>query len=357
MEYLHKIFKPYQLGSLKLKNRFLMSALTRARCVNDNGIPSEMHVKYYTERAESAGLVVTESAYISVDGHTFNNSCGITNQEQIDGWKKVTESVHNKDGLIFMQIYHCGRSLTPGLKRDGETIAPSVVPIVVAEGKPAYAVPREATPEDIKNLIKEFRVAAENAKKAGFDGLELQGGNGYIVDQFLRSKTNLRTDSYGGSVENRTRFALEVIDEFVNVFGADRVGIKVSPVGRFGDMYDEDPIATYSYLLEKLSEKKIAYAVIYHDIKGGSEQIANSTKALRPYFKGTLITNGCLTLEEAQRRIDDGEADLAQFGKSFISNPDLVERFKNGWPLTPPHYKTFYGGNEEGYTTFTKYQA
>ena len=355
MQSLHNIFNPYQLGPLTLKNHFVMASLTRNRCKNDDGIPNDLHIKYYSERAESAGLVLTEAVYVSLNGHAFKNACGIVTQEQIDGWKKVIKSVHDKGGLIFIQLFHCGRSFYPGTKKDGEPIAPSAIAIKVAEDKPAYPVPREATDEDIKNLIKEFRVAAENAKEAGFDGVELHGANGYIIDQFLRSQTNRRTDNYGGSVENRSRLALEIIDEFINVFGADRVGIKLSPVGRYNDMYDSDPIATYSYLLEKLTEKKITYALIYHDEHGGADQIPNSTKALRPYFKGTLITNGDLTLEEAKRRIDDGEADLVQFGKWFISNPDLVERFKNGWPLTPFNFATFFGGDEKEYSTYTKY--
>lgn len=364
-----KVFQPYSLGSLALKNRVVMASLTRLRCDPKTGVPNDLHIKYYSERAASAGLILTECTYVDQRGHGLVGGPGIVTQEQIEGWKKVTQAVHETNGLIFMQLFHCGRGADPNLFKEVKTIAPSPVAIRarIFLGKETNALqetPQEMTEEDIQEAIQAFKFAAKNAKEAGFDGIEIHAANGYLVDSFIRDHTNRRTDSWGGSVENRCKFALKVVDEVSEVFGAERVGLKLSPVGRHNDMFDSDPIATYSYLLTKLSEKNVGYVQLYEAERGmktlhpieGPKQIENIAKTFKRYFNNTVITNGGLTLEEAIRRIEEGETDLVCFGKLFISNPDLVERFKNGWALAPFDRTTFYGGSEVGYCDYKSYE-
>jgi len=351
------LFKKYKLGDIVLSNRFVMASMTRCRCDPETGIPSDLHVEYYSQRA-SAGLIITECAPIANNAQSFMGTGGIYTQEQVQGWKRVTDAVHAKKGKIFIQIWHGGRSAHPEVVKE-ETLAPSAIAIRgdLRTGLP-HVVPKEMTKEDIKKVLEQFRQGALNAKQAGFDGIELHGANGYLVDQFLRDGSNHRTDEYGGSVENRARFCLEAIDILIEVFGASRVGIKLSPVGRYQDMYDSNPVATYSYLLQELDKKKIVYFQLVEpgDKNTDSNQVEpekqmpHVSKILRPYFKGTIIINNNQTPESAAKAIKEGDADLASFARSFMGNPDFVERVKNGWSLNEPDFSTAYSGGAKGYT-------
>jgi len=338
------------------------------RCDPATDVPNDLHVQYYSERGQSAGLVSTECVYVSEHGDCFPGGAGIINKDQIEGWKRVTKAVHDKDGLIFLQAYHCGRAGHPDNFGGRKAIAPSPIPIrgkVWLNGVMKYhEVPEEMKTADVLKVIQEFATAAKNTAQAGFDGIELHGANGYIIDQFWSDSTNERKDEYGGSIENRCRMPLAVIDEFIKVFGADRVGIKMSPVGRYNDMYDSDPLTHYSYLLKELTRRSIGYAIVMDESfvdegehRDRSHQIENCPKAFRKDFKGTMMMGGGLTLEKCMWRIDAGEADLGNFGRLFLANPDLVERFKNGWPLNEPDKQTFYGAGPKGYTDYPKYEA
>jgi 2,4-dienoyl-CoA reductase-like NADH-dependent reductase (Old Yellow Enzyme family) len=328
-----------------------------------------MHVKYYSDRAESAGMVFTECSGVTYRGNGFQGACGIWSQEQVEGWKRVTDAVHKVNGRIFLQIYHIGRA---GRKKDignVKPLAPSVIPIrnKLIEGTTNYEVsdePEELTLDGIKDVIEEFRKGSENAKKAGFDGLELHGANGYLVDQFLKDCSNKRTDQYGGSIENRCRFALEIIQVLISVFGADKVGIKVSPTNRYNDMYDSDPKKLYKYLFGELSKLKIAFVEVvqsadspyfpnFYNIKE-TVQIADSFKEFKSSFQGTFIANNNLTFESATQLVASGGADLVSFGRPFLANPDLVERFLKGKPLNEVDYSTAYYGGEKGYNDYPK---
>jgi len=355
--------EPATLGDLTLSNKLIMASLTRNRADPKTGIPNDLHVEYYAQRA-SAGLILTECSPISNNAQSFLGAGGIYTKEQVEGWRKVTDSVHQKQGKIFIQIWHGGRAVNPSIVGE-ETFGPSALAI---RGKnrygQEYAVPKEMTKDDIELVKGQFKQGAINAKEAGFDGIELHGANGYLVDEFIRDGSNKRTDEYGGSIENRCRFCLEIIDILIEVFGAKRVGIKLSPVGRFQDMYDSDPVATYKYLLEELSKRGIAYVQLMEPLEAfrgeafheeGDKQIAQVSKTLKPYFKGAVVINNNLTPEMAAKAIKEGDADFVSFGRYFISNPDFVERIKNKWSYAEWNRDTFYTGSEKGYTDYPTY--
>nr|BAJ93795.1 predicted protein [Hordeum vulgare subsp. vulgare] len=359
------LFETVKLGDFTLHNRFIMASLTRCRGDPTNGIPTDLHVQYYSQRA-SAGAIFSECSPIANNAQSFLGAGGIYTKEQIEGWKKVTQAVHEKGGKIFIQIWHGGRSVNPEAVGEG-IIGPSAIAI---RGKSTrtgneYPVPKEMSKDDIKLVKEQFRQGALNAKEAGFDGVELHGANGYLIDTFIRDGSNQRTDEYGGSIENRCRFCLEVIDILIEVFGCGKVGIKLSPVGRFQDMYDSDPIATYSYLLKELEKKNIAFVQLMElneAFKGesaheaGEKQIAEVCKTLRPFFKNALIINNNLTPESAAKAIKEGHADLVSFGRYFISNPDFIERVKNNWHLAEWDRNTFYAGGEKGYADYPNFE-
>jgi len=366
------LFDETQVGDIKLRNRIVMASLTRLRCDQKTGAPTDLHVKYYAQRARGTGLIITESSPIShVAQAQLGAGCCYT-EEQIEGWRKIVEAVHKENCPIVLQLWHGGRSSHPLLIGE-QNIAPSPIALraVLRSKNVPHETPKEMTLEDIAQVRKEFKQAAINAKKAGFDGVEVQGANGYLVDQFLRSATNQRTDDYGGSVEKRARFCLEVIDDLIEVYGKGRVGIKLSPVGRSMDMYDEDPVATFSYLLTELDKRGIAFIQLMEpgqmlsEIKfkiqtyypPGNEQIENVAKTFRPYFRGTIITNMRHTPETALEVIKSNDADLVSFGRLFIGNPDLADRIKNGHPLAEFDDSTLYGGNEKGYSDYADYAA
>lgn len=366
------LFDENQVGDIKLRNRIVMASLTRLRCDQKTGVPTDLHLKYYAQRARGAGLIITESSPISHIGQAQLGAGCIYTEEQIEGWRKIVEAVHKENCPIVLQLWHGGRTSHP-LLIGQQNIAPSPIALraVLRSKNVPHETPKEMTLEDIAQARQEFKQAAINAKKAGFDGVEVQAANGYLVDQFLRSATNQRTDDYGGSVEKRARFCLEVIDDLIEVYGKGRVGIKISPVGRSMDMYDEDPKATFSYLLSELDKRGIAFVQMMEpgqmlsEIKfkiptyypPGNEQIENVAKTFRPYFSGAIITNMRHTPETALEVIRGGDADLVSFGRLFIGNPDLPERIKNGWALAEFDDSTLYGGNEKGYSDYGDYAA
>jgi N-ethylmaleimide reductase len=367
--YLFKMQKDFPLlestkfGPYTLKNKVVMAAMTRTRADPKDGVPTDLFVQYYSERAADAGLVLTEASCTSQKANSFPGCGCIYTDEQVEGWKKVTEAVHKVNGIIYLQICHGGR--TAYNKLTGMTpVGPSPIAVRSKRGEEIeYGdVPEELTEDGIKEIIEEFRKGAENAKKAGFDGIQLHAANGYLADEFLRDATNKRTDKYGGSAENRCRFVLEVMDALISIFGVDRVGIKVSPVGRYNDMYDSDPLATYSHLLSELQKKNVSFVElttspgeIHLYEKNAADQIADVFKAFRPHFKNILIANNGLDWEKGNQLLKDGVADLISYGKMYLANPDLVERLKNGWELAQPDWSTVFTGGEKGYI-YPKYK-
>lgn len=358
------LLTPIKLGDLTLPNKAVMASMSRLRADPVIGAPNDLHVEYYAQRA-SAGLILSEGILISKGATGYLGAGNLYTQEHIDGWKKVTDAVHEKGGRIFAQLAHMGRASHQEYSGE-QPLAPS--PLRIRHTPQVgldYEVPKEMTKDDIQKVLEEFKTAAQNAKKAGFDGVEAHGASGFLIDQFLADGTNHRTDEYGGTPENRARFPLEVIDTFISVFGKGRVGIKLSPVCRYNDWYDSDPVATYSYLLKELDKKGIAYVQIlepesnaYGNEHGpGNKQIQETAKTFRPYFKGLLMANFNLTPETATTFINEGVADLVSFGRHFIANPDFIERIRNQWPYNEGDASTFYGGGAKGYIDYPFYET
>jgi N-ethylmaleimide reductase len=357
-----------KFGTYQLKNRVVMASLTRNRADYATSVPNDLHVKYYSERAESAGLIFTECSAISKRGCCFNGVANIYTDEQVEGWKKVTDAVHKSDTRIFLQIWHCGRAALEEILGEKPLSCSNVKnrnPARGPNGPSVYGEPIAMTKEDMKHVLGEFRIGAENAKKAGFDGVELHGGYGYLIDCFLRDCANNRNDEYGGSIENRCRFPLEVVDVLIDVWGCERVGVKLNPVGRWNDMYDSDPVPLFSYFLKELNKRKVLFVELLaggefrpcQNLYGvlGEKQIENVFDTFRGCFDGILIANNMISFEEGNRLINEGKADMCSFGRFFIANPDLVERFKNGWELAKPDQTKNYTPGPEGYIDYPKY--
>ncbi len=356
------LFRPLTLGDLHLPNRIIMAPLTRSRAKQPGDIPWELNATYYAQRA-NAGLIIAEATQVSPQGKGYAFTPGIHSNEQVEGWRKVTSAVHLKGGRIFLQLWHVGRISRPELQPNGQQpVAPSAIKPEGAQtfideksGMVDILEPRALTADEIPGIVNQFRRAAENAKRAGFDGVEIHGANGYLIDQFIRSKTNLRSDAYGGSIENRIRFPMMVVDAVVAVWGGQRTGIRLSPTGTFNDMLDDDPVSTFGTLARHLNNSGIAYIEVVEDsfqgneVDGRPESIIN---AIRAGFTGTYIGNGNYTADEARKRINAGLCDLVSFGRPFISNPDLPERFRQGASLNEYDSNTFYGGDEHGYTDY-----
>ena len=351
------LFSPYRLGTLQLKNRMVMAPLTRSRAEEGN-VPSSMAATYYSQRA-GAGLIVTEATQASAGGQGYIATPGIHSEAQVAAWKKVTDAVHGKGGLIFMQLWHVGRISHPDFL-DGElpvapsAIAPRGVQTYTAEGLKDIPTPRALATEEIPGIVDAFRQAAQNAKAAGFDGVEVHGANGYLLDQFLEDGTNQRTDRYGGSVANRARLLLEVVDAVTLVWSSDRVGVRLSPGGTFNDMCDCKPHETFGYVVRQLALKNLAYLHLIEPSQPPSEHPTPDLTAryFRPLYPGTLIVAGGYTFDRANAVLKAGLADLVAFGQLFLANPDLPERFKRSAPLNTPNPATFYGGGAEGYIDY-----
>ncbi len=358
------LFDSLQLGDLTLKNRIIMAPLTRMRSLQPGNIPHALNAEYYAQRA-SAGLIISEATQISQQGQGYPGTPGIHTPEQISGWKRVTDAVHGKDGKIFLQLWHVGRISHSSHQPEGKPpVAPSAITptgkVFTADWKQAdYETPHALEITEVKAIIEDYRVAAENAKHAGFDGVEVHGANGYLLDQFLQDGSNKRTDEYGGSIENRAKLLLEVVDIAVSVWGKERVGVRLSPYGTFNDMSDSDPDRLFGYLLENLNARQIAYV---HMIEpratsaGGSDAVAVgapcTSELFRKKFAGTFISAGGYTPESAKESVESGRVDAVAFGRLYIANPDLPERIQKGVEMNQYNRATFYGGAEKGYTDY-----
>ncbi len=351
------LFSPIQVGAYRLPNRIVMAPLTRNRAGQGNTVGA-LQVEYYAQRA-SAGLIVTEATQVSPQGVGYAGTPGIHSAEQVAAWRAVTEAVHQRGGRIFLQLWHVGRISHPTLQPNGELpVAPSAIAAEGAaftyEGLKPFVTPRALELDEIPGIIDQFRQGARNALEAGFDGVEIHGANGYLLDQFLRDGTNQRTDAYGGSIAKRARLLLEVTAAVVDVWGGDRVGVRLSPSGTFNSMSDSNPRATFGYAIEQLGQFGLAYLHLTEaqesDLRHGATPIP--TREFRPLFRGNLMTNGGYTKDSANAAIAAGDADLVSFGVPFIANPDLPERFRRNAPLNEADPATFYGGGAKGYTDY-----
>lgn len=351
------LFTPFSIGDIAVKNRIVMAPLTRNRATRGNDAPNALNVEYYRQRA-GAGLIVTEGTQVSQQGQGYVWTPGMYTAEQVAGWKAITDAVHAEGGKIVAQLWHVGRVSHVSLQPGGQApVSPSArlasTKTYIESGFASVSQPRELALDEIPRIIADFVTAAENAKAAGFDGIELHGAHGYLIDQFLRDDSNKRTDSYGGSIENRARFALEVVEAVSKVFAKGRVGIRISPVSPANDARDSDPQALFTYLATKLGEAGIAFI---HVVEGATREARDYLPfdygALRRAFKGAYIANNGFTRELAIETIANGEADAIAFGRLFIANPDLVERLRQDAPLNTPVVETFYGGDAKGYTDY-----
>jgi N-ethylmaleimide reductase len=348
----------YRLGDATLKNRMVMAPMTRTRA-DAHRVPTDLMAEYYGQRA-SAGLIVTECAAVRADSAGIINAPGIYNDEQVAGWRKVTQAVHAAGGKIYLQVWHGGRISHPSLQPDGELpIAPSAVAaqgqLFTPGGRVDFPVPRALELGEIAPLIEAFGTAAGNAKRAGFDGVELHGAFGYLPDQFLQDGTNRRTDRYGGSIENRARFMLEAMEAMAGAWDARHLGVKLSPSATFYGQSDSSALDTYGYLVDALNGLGTGYIHVMEpnpdDLKTG-RVLEHPTAALRPRFRGTVITNGGYDREKGEAALRAGAADLVSFGAKFIANPDLPRRFAEDAPLNAADYATFYGSGPGGYTDY-----
>lgn len=351
------IFSPIQLGPYTLPNRMAMAPMTRNRAGEGN-VPQPLNAEYYAQRA-GAGLIISEASQVSPQGVGYPATPGIHSAEQVAGWKLVTDAVHAKGGRIFLQLWHVGRISHPSLQPNGALpVAPSAIKpageAVTYQGMQPYQTPRALELAELAGIVEQYRSGAKNALAAGFDGVEIHGANGYLLDQFLRDGSNHRTDAYGGSVENRARLMLEVTEAVCGVWGANRVGIRISPLQPFNDMRDSNPEATFSYAVEQLNRFGLAYL---HITEMGKESPGAAGPAfdlgkLRRIWKGLYMTNGGYDLARANAALAKDEADMVAFGVPFLANPDLPVRFAKGAPLNAPDPATFYGGSEKGYIDY-----
>jgi N-ethylmaleimide reductase len=359
------LFDPLTLGDLQLPNRVIMAPLTRMRAQQPGNIPHALNAEYYAQRV-SAGLIISEATQISPQGQGYPATPGIHSPEQVVGWKVVTDAVHAKGGRMFLQLWHVGRISHSSLQPNGGLpVAPSA--IACGEGNTftstwqqvPFEIPHALNATEIDAVVGDFIHAAKNAKEAGFDGVEVHGANGYLLDQFLHDGANKRDDIYGGSIENRARLLLRVVDETINVWGKGRVGVRLSPYGTFNDMHDSNPQALFTYVIEQLDQRGIAYVHLIEPratSAGGNDSVAqdapSTSKLFRAAFKGVLISAGGYTADNTTDVLESGQVDAVAFGRLYIANPDLPERLRAGSKLNSYNRATFYGGAEKGYTDY-----
>ena len=362
------LFQPYRLGPLNLPHRIVMAPLTRSRARQPGNVPSSLAACYYAQRA-SAALIVSEATQVSMQGQGYAWTPGIHSREQVEAWRRVTQAVHEGHGLIFSQLWHVGRISHPALQPDNMLpVAPSAI---TPQGKAfienergegelvPFVRPRALNIEEMPYIVGQYERAARNAQDADFDGVEIHAANGYLLDQFIETGTNRRTDAYGGPVENRTRLLFEVVEALTRIWGPDRVGVRLSPMGKMNDIRDDNPEATFGYIAERLSDYGLAYL---HIVNPAMEQMQNGqepdpralemVKLIRKKYKGTLIVAGGFQADSAARWLREGLADLIAFGRKFIANPDLPERLRASGPFNVDDPTTYYGGGERGYTDY-----
>ena len=352
-----QLFQPTQIGAWSLRNRVAMAPLTRCRATPNSLAPHDLNALYYRQRA-SAGLIISEATQISQQGYGYYGAPGIYNAAHVAGWKKVTDAVHDEGGTMVAQLWHVGRISHPSLQPEGALpVAPSAITpqgkAYTPHGLQDMVTPRALTLEEMPSITAQYVHAAEQAKKAGFDGVEIHAANGYLLDQFLRDGTNHREDIYGGSVENRARLPLEVLDALLPVLGKDRIGIRLSPVSNANDISDSNPQTIFGYLIEQFNRRQIAYIHFVEGNTGRERDIPGFDWGwARQHFQGAYIANNGYTRPMAIDAIQSGHADMIAFGKPYIANPDLVLRLQENAPLATPDSKTFYGGDAHGYTDY-----
>jgi N-ethylmaleimide reductase len=354
-----KLLTPHTAGALALKNRVLLAPLTRCRATTDH-VPTPLMAEYYAQRA-SGGLLIAEATAVAEGASAFFTEPGIYSEAQVEGWKQVTDAVHSAGGLIVLQLWHGGRACHSELNGGILPVAPSAIGITndkahTPSGSVPYDVPRELRDDELPGIVAQFKKAAENAKTAGFDGVEVHGANGYLLDAFLRDGAHQRGGLYGGSIENRARLMLEVVDAAIAVWGADRVGLRISPLNSYNSMIDSDPVAITIHIAQQCSARGLAYLhVMRADFLG--QQSGDVMTTAREHFKGTLIANMGYTADEAESAVADGKLDAVAFGTSFLANPDLPARITAKAPLNEPNPKTFYSPGPEGYTDYPTMSA
>ena len=358
------LFSPLKAGALNLEHRIVMAPLTRMRSTQPGDVPNALMAEYYAQRATPGGLLIAEATQISPQGKGYPGTPGIYSAEQVAGWKLVTEAVHAKGGKIVLQLWHVGRTSHSSFHNGALPVSASAVKpagqTMTAQWQMAETeTPRALELSEIPSLIADYVTATNNAQAAGFDGVELHSANGYLLDQFLHDGSNHRTDEYGGSVQNRARLTLEVLDAIIGAWSADHVGIRLSPYGTFGDMSDSNTDKLYGYLIPQISARKIGYLHLIEPratSAGGSDavlaDVPDVAEKFRSLFSGALIAAGGFTAKGAEDEVAAGKCDAVAFGRHFISNPDLVERIRNGVAFAHYNRATFYGGAEVGYTDY-----
>jgi N-ethylmaleimide reductase len=359
-----KLFSPIRIGAIDLSHRVVLAPLTRMRADLPGNVPNGLMTKYYEQRASQGGLMITEATFISPTGNGGYASPGIFTDAQVAGWRNVVDAVHAKGAKILLQLWHVGRQSHVDLQPNGQApIAPSAIQgdrALLPSGPATGSMPRAIELSEIPGLVDEYRRGAERAKAAGFDGVEVHGANGYLIDQFLQDNSNRRTDAYGGSVENRARFLLEVVEAVTSVWGGDRVGIRIGPSNKFGGMGDSAPDVTFPYVARALARLGLAYLhVIEPRVTGNVSDDAKRPVAagqLRPLFGGPVIAAGGFDAAGAEAIIAEGHADLVAFGRHFLANPDLPERLRRRLPLNPYDRTTFYYGGTKGYADYPTYE-
>jgi N-ethylmaleimide reductase len=362
-----KLMSAVKVGPYNVSHRVVLAPLTRMRA-EEGAIPGPLMAQYYAQRTSKGGFLIGEATIAAANGNGYLGAPGLYEDNQIAGWKQVTDAVHAKGGRIFLQLYHAGRQSHADVQPGGAT---PVSPSAVAHGGVAYTatgwVPstpsRALEVSEIVDLVESFRKAAERGVAAGFDGVEIHAANGYLFDQFLQDGSNKRTDAYGGSIENRSRFLLDVTHALISVWGSDRVAVRIGPSGSWGDMHDSNPETLFSYVAQQLDKLDLAYIHLIEPRVLGNvddeskDQAPVAAQLIRKHYKGTIIAAGGFAADSAEAIIAAGDADLVAFGRHFIANPDLPERFRNNWPLNAYDRPSFFGGNEVGYTDYPVYDA
>ena len=344
------LFDKLKIGNIELKNRIIYAPMTRSRA-DDAGVQPEIAVEYYSQRA-SAGLIITEATNISAMAKGYVRTPGIYTEAQIESWRKITDAVHAKDGVIFMQIFHTGRIALPDFLPENQSpVAPSAVKAngqnYTDDGMKDFVEPRELRTDEIKGIVKDYAQAAKNAVDAGFDGVELHGANGYLVQQFLGTNTNKREDEYGGSIENRARFLFEVLDAMIAAIGNERTGLRLSPGGEFNDMKETDSAELYDYVVKELNKRNLAYLHI-----GTFDQNKNWHPHLKPIYEGVYFAGVGFDKDSGAKLLEENGADAIVYGTKFLANPDMPERFAKNAELNKPDESTFYTPGEKGYTDY-----
>jgi len=366
-----KLFTPVEIGPITLKHRVVMPPMSRLRAQWPSGIPSDLQLEYYSQRASDGGLILTEATAVSTSGRGYRGAPGLYSDEQVTGWKRITDAVHAKGGYMFAQLWHAGRTTHIAVTGEQPVTAsvdpsywenPSFVFVVTPDGFSQPSPHRALETAEIAGIIEQYRAAAVNAKRAGFDGVEVMAANGHLVDQFLQDNSNQRTDRYGGSIENRTRLLVESVEALSGVWRANRVGVRIAPSGTFNGMADSNPRTLFRYIAERLNDFGLAYLhVIEPRIKGGELIIEGqgpvAAQELSKIFHGPVIAAGGFERDTAEATVANGDASLIAFGRHFIANPDLSKRIELGLPLNPYDRSTFYGFEARGYTDYPTYEA